>query len=58
MIPAEKPLRDHPHGLYGRCLPIEEVSSGYYLRLSVIDYQGSSRKLRVFWGRTRLGSHP
>ena len=29
-----------PHGLYAKCLSIEDVCSGFYLRLSVIDEPG------------------
>jgi homoserine dehydrogenase len=29
-----------PHALYARCLPIEQVRSGFYLRLSVLDEPG------------------
>jgi homoserine dehydrogenase len=29
-----------PHALYAKCLPIEQVRSGFYLRLSVLDEPG------------------
>src|SRR6202048_2759003 len=44
-----------PHGLYGKCLPIERVSSGYYLRLSVIDEPGVLAQVANIWGSHRIG---
>jgi homoserine dehydrogenase len=44
-----------PHGLYGKCLPIEEVSSGYYLRLSVIDAPGVLAQVASVLGTHHIG---
>ena len=44
-----------PHGLYGKCLPIEEVSSGYYLRLSVIDKPGVLAQVASILGSHQIG---
>ena len=44
-----------PHGLYGKCLPIEEVSSGYYLRLSVIDAPGVLAQVASILGSHQIG---
>jgi homoserine dehydrogenase len=40
LIRDNEPNRFRPHGLYGRCLPIEQIRSEYYLRLSVKDQPG------------------
>jgi homoserine dehydrogenase len=42
-LALESPRRNYgfmPHGLYGKCKPVEEIVSGFYLRLSVIDQPG------------------
>src|ERR1700738_2323752 len=44
-----------PHGLYGKCLPIEPVSSGYYLRLSVIDAPGVLAQVASILGSHKIG---
>jgi homoserine dehydrogenase len=44
-----------PHGLYGKCLPIERVSSGYYLRLSVIDEPGVLAQVASVLGSHKIG---
>src|SRR5205807_4537986 len=44
-----------PHGLYGRCIPIEEVCSGYYLRLSVIDAPGVLAQVASVLGSHQIG---
>jgi homoserine dehydrogenase len=44
-----------PHGLYGKCLPIERVSSGYYLRLSVIDEPGVLAQVANILGSYKIG---
>jgi homoserine dehydrogenase len=44
-----------PHGLYGKCRPIEEVSSGYYLRLSVIDAPGVLAQVASILGSHQIG---
>src|SRR6202050_3737057 len=44
-----------PHGLYGKCLPIEQVSSGYYLRLSVIDVPGVLAQVASILGSHQIG---
>src|SRR5215469_4845123 len=44
-----------PHGLYGKCLPIEIVSSGYYLRLSVVDEPGVLAQVASILGSHQVG---
>jgi homoserine dehydrogenase len=44
-----------PHGLYGKCLPIERVSSGYYLRLTVIDEPGVLAQIASVLGSHKIG---
>lgn len=44
-----------PHGLYGKCVPIEEVSSGYYLRLTVIDEPGVLAQIASVLGSHQIG---
>jgi homoserine dehydrogenase len=44
-----------PHGLYGKCLPIEQVSSGYYLRLSVVDAPGVLAQVANVLGSHEIG---
>jgi len=44
-----------PHGLYGKCLPIEIVSSGYYLRLSVVDQPGVLAQVASILGSHQIG---
>jgi homoserine dehydrogenase len=43
------------HGLYGKCLPIERVSSGYYLRLTVIDEPGVLAQVASILGSHKIG---
>ena len=44
-----------PHGLYGKCLPIERVSSAYYLRLTVIDEPGVLAQVASVLGSHKIG---
>jgi homoserine dehydrogenase len=44
-----------PHGLYGKCLPIERVISGFYLRLSVIDKPGVLAQVASILGSHQIG---
>ena len=44
-----------PHGLYGKCLPIERVVSGFYLRLSVIDKPGVLAQIANILGSHQIG---
>jgi homoserine dehydrogenase len=44
-----------PHGLYGKCLPIERVSSGYYLRLTVVDEPGVLAQVANVLGSHKIG---
>jgi homoserine dehydrogenase len=44
-----------PHGLYGKCLPIEEVSSCFYLRLTVVDEPGVLAQVAGILGSHRIG---
>jgi homoserine dehydrogenase len=44
-----------PHGLYGKCVPIEQVSSGYYLRLTVIDEPGVLAQIANILGSHKIG---
>ncbi len=44
-----------PHGLYGKFLPIEQVSSGYYLRLSVVDAPGVLAQVASVLGSHEIG---
>jgi homoserine dehydrogenase len=44
-----------PHGLYGKCLPIERVVSGFYLRLSVIDRPGVLAQIASVLGSHQIG---
>lgn len=44
-----------PHGLYGKCLPIERVVSGFYLRLSVIDKPGVLAQVATILGSHQIG---
>ena len=44
-----------PHGLYGKCLPIEQVVSGFYLRLSVIDKPGVLAQVASILGSHQIG---
>jgi homoserine dehydrogenase len=44
-----------PHGLYGKCVPIEDVSSGYYLRLTVIDQPGVLAQVASVLGSLKIG---
>jgi len=44
-----------PHGLYGKCLPIEQVSSAYYLRLSVVDRPGVLAQVASVLGSHEIG---
>src|SRR6202047_5050648 len=44
-----------PHGLYGKCLPIDRVSSGYYLRLSVVDAPGVLAQVASILGSHQIG---
>jgi len=43
------------HGLYAKCLPIERVCSGFYLRLSVIDEPGVLARVADVLGAHRIG---
>ena len=43
------------HGLYGKCLPIEQVSCGYYLRLSVVDAPGVLAQVASVLGSHQIG---
>src|SRR6202022_4424816 len=44
-----------PHGLSGKCLPIEEVSSCFYLRLTVVDEPGVLAQVAGILGSHRIG---
>jgi homoserine dehydrogenase len=44
-----------PHGLYAKCLPIEQVCSGFYLRLSVIDEPGVLAQVASVLGSHQIG---
>jgi homoserine dehydrogenase len=44
-----------PHGLYGKCLPIDRVSSGYYLRLTVVDEPGVLAQVASVLGSHMIG---
>src|SRR5271157_29270 len=44
-----------PHGLYGKCLPIEQVSCGYYIRLSVVDAPGVLAQVASVLGSHEIG---
>jgi homoserine dehydrogenase len=43
------------HGLYGKCVPIEQVSCGYYLRLSVVDAPGVLAQVASVLGSHQIG---
>ncbi|MBV9391637.1 MAG: homoserine dehydrogenase [Verrucomicrobia bacterium] len=43
------------HGLYGTCLPINEVSSGFYLRLVVVDEPGVLAQIASVLGSHQIG---
>jgi homoserine dehydrogenase len=43
------------HGLYGRCLPIAEVASAFYLRLTVVDEPGVLAQVASVLGEERIG---
>jgi len=44
-----------PHGLYGKCLPIEQVSSCFYLRLTVADEPGVLAQVASILGSHQIG---
>lgn len=44
-----------PHEREGAVLPIEDVVSRYYLRLSVVDTPGTLAKIATILGRARIG---
>ncbi len=44
-----------PHTLYGRCRPVEETTSAYYLRLSVIDRPGVLAQVASILGDCGIG---
>ena len=44
-----------PHGLYGKCKPIDEVITPYYLRLSVIDRPGVLALISGILSEERIG---
>lgn len=44
-----------PHARYAKCLPIEEVRSGFYLRLSVIDEPGVLAQVASVLGYYQIG---
>jgi homoserine dehydrogenase len=44
-----------PHGLYGKCLPIDSVTSGFYLRLTVEDRPGVLAQIAGILGQHHIG---
>ncbi len=44
-----------PHDLYGRCRPIDEIVSQFYLRLAVEDQPGVLAKIAEILGRLDIG---
>jgi homoserine dehydrogenase len=44
-----------PHGLYGKCLPIDELVSGFYLRLTVDDRPGVLAQVAGILGTHDIG---
>lgn len=44
-----------PHGLYGKCKPIDEVICPYYLRLSVIDRPGVLALITAILSEAKIG---
>ena len=44
-----------PHGLYGKCKPIDEIVSQYYLRLSVVDRPGVLAKVAGILAERLIG---
>ena len=44
-----------PHGLYGACKPLEDISSRYYLRLAVDDKPGVLAQVAGILGRHAIG---
>ncbi|MBV9488450.1 MAG: homoserine dehydrogenase [Verrucomicrobia bacterium] len=50
-----KALGFSPHGLYGKCLPIRSVSSGFYLRLVVDDRPGVLAQVAGILGQHQIG---
>jgi homoserine dehydrogenase len=44
-----------PHGLYGKCLPTEDVVSGFYLRLTVDDRPGVLAQIASILGSHNIG---
>jgi homoserine dehydrogenase len=44
-----------PHGRYGKCLPIEQVSSCFYLRLTVADEPGVLAQVASILGSHQIG---
>jgi homoserine dehydrogenase len=44
-----------PHGLYGKCLPIAELVSGFYLRLTVDDRPGVLAQIAGILGSHNIG---
>ena len=44
-----------PHDRHGKVLPIDEVVSRYYLRLSVVDKPGTLAKITAILAASKIG---
>jgi homoserine dehydrogenase len=57
-LALESPRRNYgfmPHGLYGKCKPVDEIVSGFYLRLSVLDQPGVLAQVAGIVGAEGIG---
>ena len=44
-----------PHGLYGKCIPVSKLNSGFYLRLTVDDRPGVLAQIANVLGSNQIG---
>ena len=57
-LALQSPRRDcgfMPHGLYGQCKPLDDISTQYYLRISVKDRPGVLAQVAGILGENNIG---
>lgn len=57
-LALEAPRRNYgfmPHGLYGKCKPVADIESEFYLRLAVLDQPGVLAQVAGVLGAHRIG---
>ena len=57
-LALQSPRRDcgfMPHGLYGQCKPLDEITTQYYLRISVQDRPGVLAQVAGILGENHIG---